>query len=162
MGGETSVRCSLEERGTCREARFQSRCRGTGSISGEVQDGGCGSDPVAPPNLTRWWSWSSRRSDHMHTLLTHYPPPVTKPWTEIKIHQQFWNFLRKLSDNILVKTLKSTKSHFTFQAVSKVRQLPTKKCGEQDREPPPYSNSGTRGMRVHQTFLKNQYLITGL
>lgn len=69
-----SVRCGIEERGTCREARFQSRCGGTSSFPGEAEDSCCGSSPVASPiSLT-----GVTRSDRMHTLLTHYPPPRNK------------------------------------------------------------------------------------
>lgn len=47
-----------------------------------------------------------------------------------------------------------------FKHSVKSASFPLKSVVSKNREPPPYSDSRTREMKVHWTFLKNQCLIT--
>lgn len=99
--GGASLRCGIGKRGTCREARFQSRCEGTTSILGDVKNSHGPSLMASPVSLTGGHDLL-RKSSHAH--ITHTLPTglTTNPWTETKTHQQLQNFLRKLYSNPLV------------------------------------------------------------
>lgn len=148
-----SVRCGIEERGTCREARFQSRCGGTRSILGDVKKGHGSSLMASPVSLTGGHDLLRKKCSHAH--ITHTLP--TTPQQSPKQKQRHTNNSRIFWESYItacwLTALKSTKSYFTFQTPSEVCQLSTKKYGQQGQGTTNLLKlCRTRGMRVHWIF----------
>lgn len=128
---EVSIIRGIEERGECREARFQGRCGGNQEDPRRSRGESSCVWPWGPSKLTHWWTPYSAAEVIRCTycsLTTH--DPLTKLWTETKACQQCQNFLKSYITTCWLIALKSTKSFFTFQAPSEVCQSPTKTYGE--------------------------------